>query len=42
MQELFHQQFLENTYKADVIISSPGVKRVWDMNVTSNIYFNMQ
>ena len=36
------QKFLEKTYKEDVIISSPGVKHVWDMNVTSNTYFNMQ
>ena len=35
------QLFLEKTFKEDVIICSPGVKHVWDLNVTSNTYFNM-
>ena len=36
------QKFLEKTRKENVIICSPVVKHVWDLNVTSNNYFNMQ
>ena len=36
------QQFLDKSYKEDVILCLPGVKHVWDLNVTSNTYFNVQ